>query len=47
MVVWLCHLGPAPLFVAPSVIAFMAFSLWLWAGNLQKRLQSLLFIRGE
>jgi hypothetical protein len=38
MVVWLCLPIPAPFFVAPLVIAFMAFSLWLWAGNLQKRL---------
>lgn len=38
MVVWLCLPVPAPVFVAPLVIAFMAFSLWLWAGNLQKRL---------
>jgi hypothetical protein len=38
MVVWLCLPIPAPVFVAPSVIGFMAFSLWLWAGNLQKRL---------
>ncbi len=38
MVVWLCLPIPAPVFVAPSVICFMAFSLWLWAGNLQKRL---------
>ena len=38
MVVWLCLPVPAPVFVAPSVICFMAFSLWLWAGNLQKRL---------
>jgi hypothetical protein len=38
MVVWLCLPIPAPIFVAPSVICFMAFSLWLWAGNLQKRL---------
>jgi hypothetical protein len=38
MVVWLCMPIPAPVFVAPSVISFMAFSLWLWASNLQKRL---------
>ncbi len=38
MVVWLCLPIPAPFFVAPLVIAFMAFSLWLWASNLQKRL---------
>lgn len=38
MVVWLCLPIPAPIFVAPAVIGFMAFSLWLWAGNLQKRL---------
>ena len=38
MVVWLCSPLAAPVFVAPSVICFMAFSLWLWAGNLQKRL---------
>ena len=38
MVVWLCLPIPASVFVAPSVICFMAFSLWLWAGNLQKRL---------
>ena len=38
MVVWLCLPIPAPVFIAPSVICFMAFSLWLWAGNLQKRL---------
>lgn len=38
MLVWLCLPIPAPVFVAPSVICFMAFSLWLWAGNLQKRL---------
>lgn len=38
MVVWLCSPIPAPVLVAPSVIGFMAFSLWLWAGNLQKRL---------
>ncbi len=38
MVVWLCLPVPAPVFVAPSVISFMAFSLWLWASNLQKRL---------
>jgi len=38
MVVWLCLPIPAPIFVAPAVIGFMAFSLWLWASNLQKRL---------
>ena len=38
MVVWLCLPVPAPVFVAPLVISFMAVSLWLWAGNLQKRL---------
>ena len=38
MVVWLCLPIPAPVFVAPLVICFMAFSLWLWASNLQKRL---------
>ena len=38
MVVWLCLPVPAPIFVAPAVIGFMAFSLWLWASNLQKRL---------
>jgi len=38
MAVWLCLPTPAPVFVAPSVISFMAFSLWLWASNLQKRL---------
>jgi len=38
MVVWLCLPTPAPVFVAPTVISFMAFSLWLWASNLQKRL---------
>ena len=38
MVVWLCLPIPAPVFVAPLVISFMAFSLWLWASNLQKRL---------
>ena len=38
MVVWLCLPIPAPIFVAPAVICFMAFSLWLWASNLQKRL---------
>ena len=38
MVVWLCLPIPAPVFVAPLVISFMALSLWLWASNLQKRL---------
>ena len=38
MVVLLCLPIPAPIFVAPAVIGFMAFSLWLWASNLQKRL---------
>ena len=38
MVVWLCLPVPAPVFVAPSVFCLLAFSFWLWAGNLQKRL---------
>ena len=38
LVIWLCLPVPAPVYIAPAVIAFMAFSLWLWASNLQKRL---------
>ncbi len=38
ILVWLCLPIPAPIIVAPVVIGFMAFALWLWASNLQKRL---------
>jgi len=38
MVVWLCLPIPAPIIAAPAVILFASASLWLWVGNLQKRL---------
>jgi hypothetical protein len=38
MVVWLCLPIPAPIIVAPAVLLFASLSLWLWVGNLQKRL---------
>lgn len=38
MVAWLCLPVPMPVIVAPVVVCFAAFSLWLWVGHLQKRL---------
>lgn len=38
VLVWLCIPVPMPFIVAPTVIFFMALSLWLWVGHLQKRL---------
>lgn len=38
MTAWLCLPIKAPIFAAPMVIFFMALSMWLWLGNLQKRL---------
>lgn len=38
VVVWLFLPVPMPIIAAPAVVCFMALSLWLWAGNLQKRL---------
>jgi hypothetical protein len=38
MVVWLFLPIPMPIIAAPAVVCFTALSLWLWVGNLQKRL---------
>ncbi len=38
MVLWLFLPAPMPIIAAPAVVCFMAISLWLWVGNLQKRL---------
>lgn len=38
MVLWLFLPIPMPIIAAPAVVCFMALSLWLWVGNLQKRL---------
>ncbi|GAB1392989.1 hypothetical protein MASR1M60_11520 [Rhodocyclaceae bacterium] len=38
VLVWLCIPVPMPFIVAPTVICFLALSLWLWVGHLQKRL---------
>ena len=38
MVLWLFLPVPMPIIAAPAVVCFMAISLWLWVGNLQKRL---------
>lgn len=38
MMAWLLLPLPMPLVAAPAVIVFAAVSLWLWVGNLQKRL---------
>ncbi|MEO1767704.1 DUF4400 domain-containing protein [Thiobacter aerophilum] len=38
MVLWLFLPIPMPILAAPAVVCFMALSLWLWVGNLQKRL---------
>lgn len=38
MVLWLFLPIPMPIIAAPAVVCFMALSLWLWMGNLQKRL---------
>lgn len=35
---WLCLPVPMPIIAAPLVICFIAVSMWLWVGNLQKRL---------
>jgi hypothetical protein len=38
ILVWLCIPLPMPFIIAPTVICFLALSLWLWVGHLQKRL---------
>ena len=38
MVFWLFLPIPMPIVAAPAMVCFMALSLWLWTGNLQKRL---------
>ena len=38
VLVWLCVPVPMPFITAPVVICFLAMSLWLWVGHLQKRL---------
>ncbi|HMW53724.1 MAG TPA: DUF4400 domain-containing protein [Rhodocyclaceae bacterium] len=38
VVAWLCLPLPMPIVVAPLVVSFMALSMWLWVGHLQKRL---------
>ena len=38
ILVWLCIPVPMPFIAAPTVICFLALSLWLWVGHLQKRL---------
>lgn len=38
VVAWLCLPLPTPIVVAPLVVSFMALSMWLWIGHLQKRL---------
>jgi hypothetical protein len=38
VVAWLCLPFQIPIFIAPLVVCFMAVSLWLWVGHLQKRL---------
>jgi hypothetical protein len=38
VVAWLLLPFPLPVISAPAVICFIAMSMWLWVGNLQKRL---------
>lgn len=38
VLVWLCIPVPVPFIAAPVVICFLALSIWLWVGHLQKRL---------
>ena len=38
VVAWLCLPFQIPILIAPLVVCFMAVSLWLWVGHLQKRL---------
>jgi hypothetical protein len=38
VLVWLCVPISMPFITAPVVICFLAMSLWLWVGHLQKRL---------
>lgn len=38
VVAWLCLPFQIPIFIVPLVACFMAVSLWLWIGHLQKRL---------
>jgi hypothetical protein len=38
ILVWLCIPVPMPFIAPPMVICFLALSLWLWVGHLQKRL---------
>lgn len=38
VLLWLCVPVPMPFITAPVVICFLAMSLWLWVGHLQKRL---------
>jgi ABC-type transport system involved in cytochrome c biogenesis permease subunit len=38
VVAWLCLPFSVPIFIAPLVVCFMAASMWLWVGHLQKRL---------
>ena len=38
IVIWLCLPIPMPIVVAPLVVGFMSFSMWLWVSHLQKRL---------
>jgi hypothetical protein len=38
VLVWLCIPVPMPFVAAPLVICFLAMSIWLWVGHLQKRL---------
>jgi hypothetical protein len=38
LVFWLIMPVPMPIIAAPAVVCFIALSLWLWAGHLQKRL---------
>lgn len=38
VVAWLCLPVPMPIITAPLVICFIAVSMWLWVGHLQKRL---------
>ncbi|MGD9760278.1 MAG: DUF4400 domain-containing protein [Comamonas sp.] len=38
VLVWLCIPVPMPFIAAPVVICFLALSIWLWVGHLQKRL---------
>lgn len=38
VIVWLGLPVPMPIVFAPMVVCFVAASMWLWVGNLQKRL---------